>query len=77
MRPASCGRTGYTRRFPRPRGPATFRTIADYPYPARPRHERVVELAIEGGVPDVCSFVTRVVRMRRGEEVEVLFGASR
>ncbi len=67
--------SGYTRRFPQPRGPSSFRAIADYPYADRPRHERVVELAIEGGVPDVRDFVTRVVRMRRDDEVEVLFQA--
>lgn len=67
--------SGYTRRFPRPRGPSTFRRIADYPYAERPRGERVVELAIEGAVPDALRYVRRVVRMQGASEREVLFSA--
>ena len=65
--------SGYTRRFPQPRGPATFRRIADYPYADRPRRERVVELAIEGAVPDAARYVCRVVRMQGATERETLF----
>ena len=67
--------SGYTRRFPQPRGPSTFLPIADYPYATRPRRERVVELAVEGGVAEVDRYVLRVVRMRRATEREVLFTA--
>jgi hypothetical protein len=46
----------------------TFLPIPDYPYSAwcgkRKRGERVVELAVEGGVPDIARFVRRVVTMR-------------
>ena len=65
--------SGYTRRFPQPRGPATFRRIADYPYADRPRRERVVELAIEGAVPDAARYVRRVVRMQGATERQTLF----
>lgn len=55
-----------------PRGPETFQPIATYDYAAwrgkRPRGDRVAELAVTGGVPDVARFVTRVT-VRRGTEV--------
>ena len=59
--------SGATRPFGVPRGLSTFLPIADYPYESwrrtRPRGERVVELAVTGGVPDVARFVRRVVTM--------------
>ena len=65
--------SGATRPFPVPRGRATFTTIADYPYAhwraRRPRGERVVELAVTGGVPDIARLARRVVAMR-GDAVQ-------
>ncbi len=60
--------SGATRPFPAARGRNTFASIDDYDYAAwrarRPRGERVVELAVTGGVPDIARFVTRIVTMR-------------
>ncbi len=59
------------------RGLETFRPIASYPYgryrAMRGPRDRVVELAVEGGVPDVARFVRRVVRMRDGVEEGVVW----
>lgn len=60
--------SGTTARFPVARGRATFLPSGDYPYrqwrTKRARGERVVELAVEGGVPDAERFVRQVTRMR-------------
>ena len=60
--------TGATKPFPRDRGRDTFLPIADYPYASwrerRKAGERVVELAVTGGVRDVGRFVRRVLTMR-------------
>ncbi len=60
--------SGYTGRGAVPRGLDTFLPIDDYPYArwraVRSRGERVVELAVLGGVPDIARFVRRVVPMR-------------
>ncbi len=54
------------------RGPGTFQTIAAYDYATwrrkRPRFDRVAELAVTGGVPDVARYVVGVT-VRRGAEV--------
>ncbi len=67
--------SGTTMRFPAARGLATFLPIRDYPYShwrtRRRRGERVVELAVEGGAPDVARFVRRVTRMRGDEAIEL------
>ncbi len=59
--------SGATRLFPVPRGLGTFLPIADYPYAAwrarRPAGDRVVELAVQGGITDVTPFVLRVSSM--------------
>lgn len=59
------------------RGRDTFLPIAAYPYEhyrtRRGPRDRVVELAVEGGVPDVARFVRRVVRMRDGVEEGVVW----
>lgn len=63
--------SGATKPFPAPRGRDTFLPIADYPYAEwrrrRKAGERVVELAVTGGMPDAERFVWRVLTMR-GEE---------
>ena len=69
--------SGSTRPFGVPRGRATFLPIADYPYAhwraRRPCAERVVELAVCGGVPDIARLVRRVVVMQGPAERETLF----
>lgn len=69
--------SGCTKPFPHPRGTTTFRRIANYPYATyrakRKRGERVVELAVDYAVPDIATYVTRVVRMRGDTEQAVLF----
>ncbi|WP_062012412.1 hypothetical protein [Aureimonas sp. AU4] len=69
--------TGFTARYPAPRGADTFLSIEDYPYARwrakRARGERVVELAVSPGVPDIARFVRRVVRMREAEERALLW----
>lgn len=56
--------SGSTRPFPVERGRGTFRPIDEYPYAhwraRRPRGERVVELAVAHGVPDIARFVRQV-----------------
>lgn len=64
--------SGATKPFPRDRGKDTFLPIADYPYASwrerRKVGERVVELAVAGGILGIGRFVRRVLTMR-GEEV--------
>ena len=59
--------SGATRPFPVARGRSTFLPIAEYPYAAwrakRPAGDRVVELAVQGGITDVTPFVLRVSSM--------------
>lgn len=63
--------SGATRPFPVKRGRATFLPIVDYPYAAwrarRPRGERVVELAIDYGIPDIARFVRSVTSQSASE----------
>ena len=69
--------SGATSRFPVARGLDTFRPIRAYPYAdyraKRPRGERVVELAVSPGVPDIARFVLRVTRMQGDRAVETLW----
>ena len=71
--------SGATKPFPACRGPDTFLPIAVYPYAdwrsRRPRGERVVEMVVEHGVPDVTRFVRRVTRRSGGQTEMVLFEA--
>ncbi len=71
--------SGATRPFPVRRGLATFLPIDAYPYAAwrsrRARGERVVELAVGHGVPDVARFVRRVTRLGGDGTATVLFEA--
>jgi hypothetical protein len=72
--------SGCTKPCPHPRGATTFQRFPDYPYAQwktkRPRGARVVELAVDYGVPDVAKFVKRVVRMKGDNEVAVLFEST-
>ncbi len=67
--------SGATRPFPVQRGLTTFLPIAAYPYShwrsRRPRGERVVELAIDHGAPDIAQFVRKVTTMRSAEDGSV------
>jgi hypothetical protein len=68
--------SGCTKPFPHPRDDKTFRRIPDYPYSdwrrKRRRGERVVELAVDHGIPDIEKFVVRVVEMRGPKEIRAL-----
>jgi len=69
--------SGCTKPMPHPRGRRTFTSIADYPYPhwrsRRKRGERVVELAVTGGIPDVRKYVRRVLVMRGKTKVSTVW----
>lgn len=75
--------SGTTKPFPSTaskRGRATFLPIAEYPYAwwrskGRKPGERVVELTVDYGIPDVTRFVRRVVRMQGGTILDTLEGA--
>lgn len=75
--------SGTTKPFPSTaskRGRATFLPIAEYPYArwrsnGRKPGERVVELTVDYGVPDVTRFVRRVVRMQGGTILGTIEGA--
>ena len=62
---------------PKPRGPDTFQSIADYDYACRRRRLSpaacVVELTIEHAVADIGSFVRRVVSMRGDAVTNTVF----
>jgi hypothetical protein len=49
----------------------------DYPYsdwrPKRARGERVVEFAVDDGVPDIDKYVTRVVEMQGNKEIRTIY----
>lgn len=68
--------SGNTKPFPHPRGTATFQRIDQYPYSfwssRRRAGERVVELCVEGGVPDIREHVLEVRRMRGADLVRIL-----
>ena len=59
--------------MPTPRGHDTFSRIADYPYgrykKKRRRGERVVELCVDCGIPDVTPFIERVYVVKEKREV--------
>lgn len=71
--------TGAVTRFPScpRRGRDTFMTVADFPSGERrttdSRRTRVVELAVDGGVPDVADLVLRVERRRGAGPGEVVW----
>ena len=72
--------SGATKPFPRARGRDTFLPITDYPYAhwrsRRAAGERVIELSVLGGVPDVERFVQRAMTMRGEQVIGVLFERS-
>jgi hypothetical protein len=69
--------SGSTKPMPHPRDEKTFRRIPDYPYsdwrPKRAAGKRVVEFAIDGGVPDISKYVTRVVEMHGNKEIRIIY----
>jgi hypothetical protein len=68
--------TGCTKPWPHPRGPDTFASLADYPYEEHQRRRRgdaVVELAVEGCVPDIADLVVRVEEVDPSGKAEVVF----
>ena len=54
----------------RPRGLATFRSIADYDRP------EIAELSVKGGIPDISELAVRVERREPGGTRTVLFETS-
>lgn len=70
--------TGCTKPLPTERGKDTIARIDDYPYAewkakGRSRFERVVELAVSPGVPDVEDYVLRVVEMKGDRELRAIW----
>lgn len=68
--------TGCTKPWPHPRGPATFAALDVYPYDEyvrKKRLEAVVEMAVEGSVPDIRDLVLRAEEIRPGGEARVVF----
>ena len=58
--------TGCTQPFPHPRSTKTFQRLDSFPFEER-RHrgrDAIVELAVDGGVPDIVVFVKRVEEVR-------------
>ena len=72
--------SGCTKPIPHPRDENTFLKIPDYPYShwraKRPRGERIVEFAIDHGVPDIRKYVTRVVEMKNKNELRTIYTAQ-
>ncbi len=59
--------TGNTRPFAHPRGSSTFSRITDYPFDQRANrgpYYAVVELAVEGGVPNIRDYLVEAKIMR-------------
>lgn len=71
--------SGCTKPMPRARDEKTFLRIPDYPYSdwrsKRPRGERVVEFAVDHGIPDIRKYVTRVVEMKSDKEIHTIYTA--
>ncbi len=72
--------SGCTKPMPHPRDASTFLRISEYPYSdwskKRKRGERVVELAVDSGVPDVAHFVRRVTSMRQNHVLDVIYSTD-
>jgi hypothetical protein len=77
--------TGSTIRRSLPRGPKTFLPIAEFPYEERRRtrspSDALVELVVEGAVPDIMAHLIEVDRVGPDHRIEVwrrpLRGAER
>ena len=73
--------SGCTKPMPHPRGPDTFLPIDDYPYDfwrkirKRKAGERVVELTVIGGVPDIAKYVVQASIQSCGGETKIIFEA--
>ena len=52
-----------------PRGKRTFSRIPNYPYSARPKNNRLAELAVDHSVPEVSKYVIRVLEMQGDNEL--------
>lgn len=65
--------SGCTKPMPHARDENSFKRIPDYPYAMwrakRKKGERVVELAVDHGVPNIRDFVKRVAQMQGDEEI--------
>lgn len=68
--------SGCTKPFPWPRGAETFLSMDEYPFEEWHRKRRgndpVVEVAVEGGVPDIAKYVLRAERRRLEKICEVI-----
>jgi hypothetical protein len=69
--------SGCTKPYPHPRGLTTFQPLGTYPFAAydraRSRKDPAVELAVEGGIPDVREFVLTVEERRAGNPGRTLW----
>lgn len=69
--------SGCTKPMPHPRGPDTFLRIRDYPYSRwrrkRKRGERVVELAVDYGIPNIERHVVRVREMQGDRIIRTIY----
>lgn len=71
--------SGCTKPIPHPRGDDTFFRISNYPYSTRRKNrrrgERVVEVAVDYGIPDIRNFVVRVLEMQGDREIRTIYEA--
>ena len=74
LSPINSGSTLYN---PPPRGPHTFRTVADYPFDERRRvrglANAIAELAVDYAVPDLITHTVVVERRRADQILETLY----
>jgi hypothetical protein len=74
--------SGCTKPMPHPRGPDTFLPIDEYPYQfwkkvrRRQRGERVVELTVIGGVPDIAKYVEEASMMSCDGKTSVVWSRA-
>jgi len=67
--------SGCTKPMPHPRGRDTFLPLSKYPFHERrgSGDNRVVELSVLGGVPDIAEYTLRVVDMQGDREVHLVW----